>query len=104
MISIQEVRENVNAGRIVLVRVGADWCLTCKLNDLNVFDTPQTIALLDAYNVVVLDVDWTNYNRDVLAFMEKFGRRGLPFTWCSRPGFRTEWYCRNSSATKILPH
>lgn len=79
MISIQEVRENVNAGRIVLVRVGADWCLTCKLNDLNVFDTPQTIALLDAYNVVVLDVDWTNYNRDVLAFMEKFGRRGLPF-------------------------
>lgn len=79
MISLQEVRENVNAGRIVLVRVGADWCLTCKLNDLNVFDTPQTIALLDAYNVVVLDVDWTNYNRDVLAFMEKFGRRGLPF-------------------------
>ena len=47
--------------------------------DASFFDTPQTIALLDAYNVVVLDVDWTNYNRDVLAFMEKFGRRGLPF-------------------------
>ena len=30
-------------------------------------------------NVVVIDVDWTEYQPQVLKFMQKFGRSGLPF-------------------------
>ena len=26
-----------------------------------------------------IQVDWTNYNKEVLDFMEKYGRKGLPF-------------------------
>ena len=27
----------------------------------------------------MIDVDWTHYNPEVLNFMERYGRRGLPF-------------------------
>lgn len=27
----------------------------------------------------MIEVDWTSYNPEVLAFMKKFGRQGLPF-------------------------
>ena len=32
------------------------------------------------YNIKVINVDWTNYNEDILAFMERFGRKGIPFS------------------------
>ena len=30
-------------------------------------------------NVKVINVDWTSYQEEVLQFMQKFGRTGLPF-------------------------
>ena len=32
------------------------------------------------YNIKVINVDWTNYNEEILAFMERFGRQGIPFS------------------------
>ena len=34
---------------------------------------------LRRHSVVTVDIDWTGYNPRVLEFMEKFGRKGLPF-------------------------
>ncbi len=66
-------------GNIVIVRVGADWCLTCKFNDVTVFDNSKIEELAKFYNVKYIDVDWTDYDRKVLEFMRQFGRSGLPF-------------------------
>ena len=66
-------------GNIVIVRVGADWCLTCKFNEVTVFDNNKIEELAKFYKVKYIDVDWTDYDRKVLEFMRQFGRSGLPF-------------------------
>lgn len=79
MVSPETIRDYLREGKIVLVRIGADWCLTCVYNDLALFDTPTINEFLEVNNVKRIDVDWTHYNPEVLNFMEQYGRRGLPF-------------------------
>ncbi len=78
-INYQEIADYVKDDKIVVVAVGADWCLTCMYNDVAVFSNFQVRRLLREENFVLIEVDWTNYNKEVLDFMEKFGRKGLPF-------------------------
>ena len=70
-----EIRQKIREGKKVLVNIRADWCLTCKFNDIKLLD-PQ---LKEKYNLEIIDIDWTSYDRDILKYMEQFGRKGLPF-------------------------
>ena len=79
MFDVGRIKETLGQGRIVLVRIGADWCLTCKFNDVTVFGNEFINDLIAEKQIEVIDVDWTNYNREILDFMGRFGRRGLPF-------------------------
>lgn len=79
MIKNEVIKQNLNNGKMVLLRIGADWCLSCKYNDFTVFSSPMTKDMMEDSGVEVIDIDWTNYNPQVLNFMEKFGRKGLPF-------------------------
>ena len=63
----------------VLVKVGADWCLTCKYNDFTTFSIEHVKDEFEKNGVFVVDIDWTKYQPQVLQFMQKFGRSGLPF-------------------------
>lgn len=78
-INIKEIDDAVKTGKTVIVAVGADWCLTCKYNDTVVFDLPSITERITAPNIKFIKVDWTNYDREVLKFMEKYQRSGLPF-------------------------
>lgn len=69
----------VKEGNIVLLKIGADWCLTCHYNDFMLFETPNINDLFERYHVVPIEVDWSSYNPQVLSFMTRYGRRGLPF-------------------------
>ncbi|MBE6467667.1 MAG: hypothetical protein E7004_03645 [Alphaproteobacteria bacterium] len=69
----------VNNGNKILVKVGADWCLTCKFNDVMAFNIENIKDDFVRNNVFVIEVDWTKYQPQVLRFMQKFGRSGLPF-------------------------
>lgn len=79
VIDYAQIANDVQQGKIVLVAVGADWCLTCKYNDLTVLDNFHVSRLKERDDFVFIEIDWTNYNADVLEFMERFGRKGLPF-------------------------
>ncbi len=78
-IEMPEINEALKEGKAVIVKVEADWCLTCKYNDFTVFDNPLVAEIVDYHKVKIIDIDWTNYNAEVLAFMKRFGRSGLPF-------------------------
>lgn len=78
-IEMAEINRALKAGEAVVVKVGADWCLTCKYNDFTVFNNPMTEEVLQYHKVKIINVDWTNYNAEVLAFMKRYGRSGLPF-------------------------
>lgn len=69
----------VGDGRVVLVDVTADWCLTCKVNKAAVLDRDPVAGLLGGGSVVAMRADWTNPNPAITDYLASFGRYGIPF-------------------------
>ena len=69
----------LNKGYPVLLEIKADWCMTCQANNILMFNRLNLERLKNVYNLVYIQVDWTNYNQKVLEFMARYGRKGLPF-------------------------
>lgn len=78
-ITMEKVGQYVREGKTVIVTVSADWCLTCRFNDIMVFENPAIKQKIKNRGVVMLNVDWTVSNSETAEFMKKFGRSGLPF-------------------------
>jgi suppressor for copper-sensitivity B len=68
----------VARGQVVIVDVTASWCLTCKVNELNVLDRAPVADLLRSPSVVAMRADWTRPDPAVAAFLQSFGRYGVP--------------------------
>lgn len=78
-LDFNQIGQYVANGENVLVRVGADWCLTCSYNNILVFNNKSVEKFSQQYNLRIITLDWTEYNPEILAFMSEYGRRGLPF-------------------------
>jgi suppressor for copper-sensitivity B len=76
----------VAEGKVVVVDVTADWCLTCKLNKRAVLDRDPVAARLAAPDVVALVADWTRPDDRIAAYLASFGRYGIPFNAVYGPG------------------
>ncbi len=74
------------SGRIVFVDVTADWCVTCKVNERLILETPEVVAAFDRHRVVAMRADWTNRNDAIARFLAEHGRDGIPFYLLYRPG------------------
>jgi len=66
-------------GRVVLVDVTADWCLTCKVNKAAVLNRGPVAERLGADDVLAMRADWTNPNPAIAEYLASFGRYGIPF-------------------------
>lgn len=75
-------------GKNVLLEIKADWCLTCQYNQTLVLTDLNMENWQNNYNLEIITVDWTDFNKDVLDFMEKYGRKGLPFYILFTPMWR----------------
>ena len=64
----------IQAPEPVLVNVTADWCISCLSNERLVFSDPE-IAQMD---VQFLKADWTEYDPDITAYLDRFNRAGVP--------------------------
>jgi thiol:disulfide interchange protein len=73
--------ENVQAyaGKVVFIDFTADWCLTCKVNEKTVIEQPGTREGMAALGVVPLKADWTRQDPTISAWLQRFGRAGVPF-------------------------
>ncbi|MFP6742206.1 MAG: protein-disulfide reductase DsbD domain-containing protein [Alphaproteobacteria bacterium] len=69
----------ITAGKTVFVEVTADWCVTCKFNKATVLDVGEVARRLAQDNVVAMRADWTSPNPAIAAYLEDFGRFGIPF-------------------------
>ena len=56
----------------------AAWCITCKVNESTVLDSAAIVDLFHQRHVQTVRGDWTNMNPEITAFLDKFGRRGVP--------------------------
>jgi len=76
----------VASGKIVLVDVTAAWCLTCKANELTVLDRSPVADRLRDPHVVAMRADWTRADPLITAFLQSFGRYGVPLDVVYGPG------------------
>jgi suppressor for copper-sensitivity B len=80
------LRGMVGQGQVVFVDVSAAWCLTCKVNELNVLDRAPVAGQLRAPGVVAMRADWTRPDPAVTAYLQGFGRYGVPLDVVYGPG------------------
>lgn len=64
--------------QVVLVNMTADWCITCKVNEQVAFATDAVQNVLQSDQVHYLEGDWTNKNAEILAYLTRYERAGVP--------------------------
>jgi suppressor for copper-sensitivity B len=76
----------VAGGQMVFVDVSAAWCLTCKVNELTVLDRAPVAKKLREPGVVAMRADWTRPDPSITAYLQSFGRYGVPLDVVYGPG------------------
>jgi DsbC/DsbD-like thiol-disulfide interchange protein/cytochrome c biogenesis protein CcdA len=80
------VQDYVRQGRPLFVYFTADWCLTCKANEVAAIDREEVQRAFKAAGVKVLVGDWTNGDPAITRFLESRGRAGVPLYLWYAPG------------------
>ena len=84
------VARHLAEGRPVFVYFTADWCLTCKANEVTAIERSEVRAAFKQAGVKVLAGDWTNGDPAITRFLESRGRAGVPLYLWYRPGAQPE--------------
>lgn len=83
------IHQLVMQGKVVVVDVTADWCITCKVNKLTVLHNKEIVEKLDGKNIVGLRADITKPNEEVMKFLRKHNRFAIPFNAVYGPHAKT---------------
>jgi suppressor for copper-sensitivity B len=78
-LSEQAIVDALAQNKRVFIDVTADWCITCKINKLNVLSRDDVQATLQAPDVVALRGDWTLPSKEITEFLKRRGQVGVPF-------------------------
>lgn len=81
-------------GRPVIVDMTAAWCVTCKVNERLVLSSNEFVVAVRETNTVYMVGDWTNADPEITAYLDGFGRSGVPLY---------VYYPPNRGAPIILP-
>ncbi|HJO68386.1 MAG TPA: protein-disulfide reductase DsbD family protein [Rhodospirillales bacterium] len=73
-------------GKLVLVDVAADWCITCSVNKALVLHRGRVLERLMDSDVVAMRADWTEPDDAISRYLGSFGRYGIPFDAVYGPG------------------
>ncbi|HEU4704764.1 MAG TPA: protein-disulfide reductase DsbD domain-containing protein [Sphingomicrobium sp.] len=88
--SEERVAQQLARGRPAFVYFTADWCLTCKVNEVSAIDRDEVRAAFRKAGVTVFAGDWTNGDPAITRFLESRGRAGVPLYLWYRPGAEPE--------------
>ena len=84
------VAAELAAGHPVFVYFTADWCLSCKANEVTSIDREEVQQAFKAAGVRVLVGDWTNGDPAITRFLDSRGRSGVPLYLWYEPGKEVE--------------
>lgn len=73
---LEAVRTDPTRG--VFVNMTADWCVTCLVNERIALSGDEFSNTLSEHNIVYLKGDWTRRDETITAYLERFGRSGVP--------------------------
>ena len=77
-IDLDIVQNYIKNRKSVLVIIEAKWCLSCKYNDFIVLNKNVLGELFRQKGIDIIRIDWSDYDKKVLDFLENFGRRSVP--------------------------
>ena len=66
-------------GETVILDISADWCLTCKLNKIVIFNIDELSQGIKSGKIKFIQGDWTLPNAEILEFLGENKRYGIPF-------------------------
>ncbi|MGK0498656.1 MAG: thiol:disulfide interchange protein DsbD [Oceanicoccus sp.] len=73
--TLEQLRQH---GQPVFINITADWCITCLANEKVTLNTAAVKqAMVDA-GISYLKGDWTTYDPQITALLERYGRTGIP--------------------------
>jgi thiol:disulfide interchange protein DsbD len=72
------LQKHLDGDAPVFVNMTAAWCITCKVNEKVAITVDSTRQLFKDRGVTYLRGDWTNQNPEITAFLEEYGRSGVP--------------------------
>jgi suppressor for copper-sensitivity B len=75
----EKIEKYILEGKSVFVNIGADWCLTCEFNDTTVFNFSHFKDIKESDDIVLMKADWNKFDGKVTKFMDKYGRKSIPF-------------------------
>lgn len=76
--SPDKIKQDRTKGENIFIAFGAEWCLTCKLNE-RLFDNQKIIDFFKNHSIKFYYGDWTNNNPLITHFLERYGYKGVPF-------------------------
>ena len=62
----------------VFIDFTAAWCLSCQVNKKVALSNKDVMARFQELEVVLVRVDWTRKDPEILAWLSKFGRSSVP--------------------------
>ncbi|MBK1878908.1 protein-disulfide reductase DsbD family protein [Pelagicoccus mobilis] len=82
-------------GKPVFVDFTADWCLTCKANEVRLFGSDKVLDRIEKMDVQLVQADWTKKDSVITKALAKYGRSSVPLylLYDGKPG----------SEPKVLP-
>ncbi|MEH0831105.1 protein-disulfide reductase DsbD family protein [Anaplasma bovis] len=76
--SQDKLQELLDRKENVFVAVGAEWCLTCKTNEV-VISSGSIQNIFSAHNVIYMKADWTSMDEKIANYLSSFGSTSIPF-------------------------
>ncbi len=62
----------------IFVNLTAAWCITCLVNEHTALNSRAVRRAFAERRIVALKGDWTRQNPEITAFLQEFGRSGVP--------------------------
>lgn len=84
----KEISNLVNQGKIVVVDVTADWCITCKFNKFRIFGNQEIKEVLNDENIILMRGDITKPNEKIMQYLAKNNRYAIPFNAVYGPNLK----------------
>lgn len=70
----------VAQGKTVVVDITAQWCITCRINDITTYRNARVQNIMKRSDVVMMRGDWTLPSDMILGYIHSKGRNGIPLT------------------------
>ena len=74
-----EIKGYISQGKVVVIDVTADWCVTCKINKIRVLENSEIIKELQKDDIMAMQADITRPNSKVMEYLAKNNRYAIPF-------------------------